>query len=154
MAVKRYTANITRWTVPCITVVRPVPKDNEATNSDSTSNTVDFASMPNERVQPVISDDDGDGRDGQSNAGQRRAERQIETGLQSIGPCRLVSGNAFRQQDDRSDDDAHKGLGRPHARHGNVQSRRQCFGQQHHGTQASQQQRRTQDGQLLGGRGA
>ncbi len=56
IAVKRYTAKITRCTVPCITVVRPVPSDKDVTSNDNNNNTVDFASIPKVRLHPVIKD--------------------------------------------------------------------------------------------------
>lgn len=37
-------------------VVRPVPKENEATSNDSKSNTVDFASIPRVRFHPLMSE--------------------------------------------------------------------------------------------------
>ena len=54
--VNRYTAKITRCTMPCSTVVRPVPSDSVATSSDRINSTVDFGSMPRVKVQPVASE--------------------------------------------------------------------------------------------------
>ena len=54
--VNRYTAKITRCTMPCSTVVRPVPSDSVATSSDRINSTVDFGSMPRVKVQPFASE--------------------------------------------------------------------------------------------------
>jgi hypothetical protein len=56
IVVNKYTAKITRCTVPCITVVRPVPSDSVATMMDSSSSTVDLTSIPSDKVQPVASE--------------------------------------------------------------------------------------------------
>ena len=49
----RQTAKITRCTVPCMTVVCPVPSDNVATMIDNVNRTVHLTSMPSESVHPV-----------------------------------------------------------------------------------------------------
>ena len=101
----RYAARMTRPTMPCSVVARPVPSVTTPAISVSARNTASFGSSRGQR-HVKQEGDRGDGRDGQPDAGQRRAERQIQAVLQAVVARRPHRGQPFRQQHERRNDHA------------------------------------------------
>jgi hypothetical protein len=87
------------WTTPCSTVVRPVLSEKAATSSDSTSSHRRLdCRCPESSVQPVA-------RETMATAGivnpmlaSAEPSRQVQAGLQAVGPGCAQGGEAFGQQ--------------------------------------------------------
>ncbi|KAH0439761.1 hypothetical protein KCU90_g3078, partial [Aureobasidium melanogenum] len=77
---------------------------------------------------------------GQPDTGQRRAEREIQAVLQTVGARRAHGGKSFRQQHQRGDDNADHRRRRARVLHRGFNHRREHFRQQHHSDQAHHQQ--------------
>ena len=97
--------------------------------------------------------DPGDGRDGEADAGEGRAEREVEARLQAVGSGRAHRGDALREEDDRGDDDADHGLGRAGPGDELIDGRGQQFREPDHGDQAKGEERGAGRGQQPRGRG-
>ena len=96
--------------MPCSTVVRPVPSVITPTRSVSASKSLLLRAEP-ELERLAKHDRNGrDGRDGQADARERRSQRQVQAGLQPVGPRRAQRRQAFGQQHQRRDNDADDGF--------------------------------------------
>ena len=93
--------------MPCSTVVRPVPSVITPSSSVSASSSWSFGPSPSSSGCAEHDRDDRDRRDRQADAGQRRAEREVQARLQPVEPRgRPHRREAFGQQHERGDDDA------------------------------------------------
>src|SRR5271165_6042487 len=61
------------------------------------------------QLLPEIKRNPADDWNGQTNGGERRAEREIEAGLDAIGVRGFERGGAFGQENEGCDDDAEEG---------------------------------------------
>ncbi len=82
--------------------------------------------------------------DRQADAGQRRAQRQIQTRLKLIRPCGAQCRQSFRQQDQGGNHDTDDGLGCTRLRDGLFDRRRELLRQPHDREQRNDQQPQAQ----------
>jgi hypothetical protein len=94
---------ITRCTIPCSTVVRPVPRAFTPTSRVGAGR---ISSLTPKPERPARDDrNDRHGRDGQTDARQRRAKRQVHASLQAVetgSPQRYSSGDRSLAIESRS----------------------------------------------------
>ena len=91
------------------------------------------------QLPPEIERDAGDDRNGEADAGERRADREVEAGLEAVGVRRLHRRDALGQQDQRCDDDAEKRRRQAGGVDRALDRLRQRLGEQHHRKQADEQ---------------
>src|SRR6266478_2446086 len=99
-----------------------------------------FGVYPQAQAGIRIQRHETDGGNGQSDAGKRRPQGKVETGLQMIRARGPKRGQPFRKQHDAGDDHSDQRFRGSHLQHRRLEAGGQLFRQQHHRYQAHQQE--------------
>ncbi len=155
IARNRKAANITRWTMPCSTVVRPVPR--VTTPGNSVKRKQELFLGAEAEFQPLIEDDrhHGHRRDGEADAGEEpnRAPGSGWSAADWRGPP-SPPRHPFRQEHEGGDHDADHGLRSVEPSDTRLERRRQGLGQANHGDQETTSSPRLTRARRLEGGGA
>ena len=100
------TRNMTMWTAPCSMLVRSPPNVSVETTSVRASSTICSWPMPRMVGMPFHHAQNEHRRDGQTDGGEHRAERDIDGALQAVSQGGLQRAHRLRRQHQHGHDDA------------------------------------------------